>query len=681
VAAVVAGSRLSALLFPLHGALTVRPYAIVAAIGVVLGAFATQWSPVTRLEWALYDVALKRAAAGQPPAPGIVVVAIDEPSFTEIGMPWPWPRSLHARLVDRLAAAGAKTIAFDIVFDVPAQNPSDDEAFADAVRRAGNVILATDQADVQDRDYGLTQWTDPIPLLADAAAGLGVVRVPYDPDNVLRRAWLSLDGRPSLATAIASHGRGHSTGPGATLENREPELFRFDGEPRQGVVTVSYYQALDPAALPADIFKGKDVLVGRSLAATTIDERADHFTTPVSARMPGVEVHATILDAIVRGRFVADPFRNRLPIILFAVLASAAVSAAMFRLGPAIAPVLALSVIGLLTLGESIALDHGLRIPVATPAVAIVATYATTAVYRFSLLSRERRMIKRAFQHYVAPAVVDQMLADPSRLRLGGSDYQVTILFSDLEGFTTISEQLGPAALTAHLGEYFKHMLDELLAQRGTLDKLIGDSIMVYFGCPVPDSAHAHQACLGALGMQKQMIELNARWTAKGLPPLRTRIGINTGHVVAGNMGTDTIFNYTIFGDAVNLASRLEGLNKEYGTLTIVGEETWKRVHDAFEGRELDWVRVKGKTRPVAIYELVAEPGQLPADSRELFRQFADGLAHYREARWNHAAAAFARALAIDPQDRPSKLFLSRIEKYRQHAPDHWDGVHVMTSK
>src|SRR5262249_14412524 len=253
--------------------------------------------------------------------------------------------------VDRIAAAGAKTIAFDIVFDVPAQNPSDDEAFADAVRRAGNVILATDQADVQDRDYGLTQWTDPIPLLACAAAGLGVERVPYDPDNVLRRAWLSLDGRPSLAMAIASHERAHSTGPGAALETRDPELFRFDGEPRQGVVTVSYYQALDPAALPAAIFKNKHVLVGRSLAATTIDEQVDHFTTPVSARMAGVEVHATILDAIVRGRFVADPFRNRLSVILFAVIASAAVSAAMFRLGPAAAPVLALSIIGLLAVG------------------------------------------------------------------------------------------------------------------------------------------------------------------------------------------------------------------------------------------------------------------------------------------------------------------------------------------
>ena len=688
----VGGARLRALLFPQHGALLARPYAIVAALGIALGALASQSWPVTRLEWALYDVSARRAAATEPPAPGIVVIAIDEPSFAEIGIPWPWPRSLHARLVDRLVNGGAKTVAFDILFDVPARDGADDQIFADAIRRAGNVILATDQAVVEDRGYGLTQWTEPIPMLADAAAAQGVVRIPYDVDNVLRRAWLMLEGRPSLALAIASRDsaflgpgsqgfrrRAASSGPPDRLE--VPELFRFDGEPRHGVLTVSYYQALDPAALPSDIFKGKHVLVGRSLAATTIDEVADHFTTPVASRMAGVEVHATILDALLRGRFIADPFRRRLSVLLLAILGSALASAAMFRLGPAGAPLLIVSAIGVLVISGAVALERGVRLPVAAPSVAIVAAYATTAVYRFTLLSRERRMIKRAFQHYVAPAIVDQMLAEPSRLKLGGSDYEVTVLFSDLEGFTTIAEQLGPAALTAHLGEYFKQMLDELLSQRGTLDKLIGDSIMMYFGCPVPDDSHARQACRGALGMQRQMVELNARWAANGLPSLRTRIGINSGHVVAGNMGTDTIFNYTIFGDAVNLASRLEGINKEYGTLTILGEETWKRVHDAFEARELDWVRVKGKTQPVAIYELAAEAGQLPAKRREVFLRFGEGLAFYREGRWSLAATAFGQALALDPHDGPSHVFLARTAEYLRRPPDAWDGVHVMITK
>lgn len=290
-------------------------------------------------------------------------------------------------------------------------------------------------------------------------------------------------------------------------------------------------------------------------------------------------------------------------------------------------------------------------------------------------------MIKRAFQHYVAPAIVEQMLNDPSRLKLGGEEYEVTVLFSDLEGFTTLSELLTPAELSTHLGGYFKEMLDELLAERGTLDKLIGDAIMVYFGCPIADERHAVQACRGALAMQRRMIDLNARWGAQNLPRLRTRIGINTGRAVAGNMGTDTIFNYTILGDCVNLASRLEGVNKEYGTLTIVGEDTWSRVRDAFEARELDWIRVKGKRRPVAIYELAAETGALDQARRDVFGRFAEGLALYREGRWREAAAAVQGALALDGADGPSLTIASRCAYYLEHPPDAWEGVHVMKTK
>jgi adenylate cyclase len=290
-------------------------------------------------------------------------------------------------------------------------------------------------------------------------------------------------------------------------------------------------------------------------------------------------------------------------------------------------------------------------------------------------------MIKRAFQHYVATAIVEQMLNDPSKLKLGGEEYEVTVLFSDLEGFTTLSEHLTPAQLSAHLGGYFKEMLDVLLPQHGTLDKLIGDAIMMYFGCPIPDQRHAFEACRGALAMQERMISLNAQWGRESLPRLRTRIGINTGIAVAGNMGTSTIFNYTILGDCVNLASRLEGVNKEYGTLTILGEDTWTLVREEFDTRELDWIRVKGKNRPVAIYELVSEAGRIDARRREVFKRFAEGLQLYREQRWTEAASAFDRALQLDSDDGPSRVFADRCGYYRAHAPEIWDGVHAMRFK
>jgi adenylate cyclase len=240
---------------------------------------------------------------------------------------------------------------------------------------------------------------------------------------------------------------------------------------------------------------------------------------------------------------------------------------------------------------------------------------------------------------------------------------------------------LAPAALSAHLSGYFKAMLDVLLVERGTLDKLIGDAIMMYFGCPIPDEAHAVQACRGALAMQKAMIALNAKWAAAGLPQLRTRVGINTGRAVAGNMGTDTIFNYTILGDCVNLASRLEGVNKEYGTLIIVGEDTHERARDEFEYRELDWIRVKGKVKPVAIFELAGQIGDIDARRRELFRLYATALARYREGRWTAAADALAEALAVDPHDGPCRTLAARCAFYSAHPPEGWQGVHVMTSK
>jgi adenylate cyclase len=266
-------------------------------------------------------------------------------------------------------------------------------------------------------------------------------------------------------------------------------------------------------------------------------------------------------------------------------------------------------------------------------------------------------------------------------LTLGGEEYDVTVLFTDLEGFTTLSEHLSPAQLSAHLGEYFKEMLDVLLPQRGTLDKLIGDAIMMYFGCPIRDPRHAADACHGALAMQQRMAVLNQRWGRDSLPRLRTRIGINTGVAVAGNMGTDHIFNYTIIGDCVNLASRLEGVNKEYGTGIIIGEDTWALVRDQFVTRELDWIRVKGKTRPVAIFELVAEAGTASARQQELLARFAEGLALYRAQRWADAQAAFARVRDVDPSDRPSQVFAERCEYYRAGPPESWDGVHVMHVK
>jgi adenylate cyclase len=677
VAPLVSAAALAAFFFPERGLVLARPYAVVAGIAIAVGVAIAVSDPGQRVEWYLYDRFMERAAAGSDPAPEIVVVAIDELSFNEIGMAWPWPRSLHAALVDQLAEGGARSIVFDILFDAPGADAGGDEALADAMARAGNVVLGTHQAVVEDRNYAVTQWIDPLPALASSATAIGAIQIPYDPDGSVRRALLMVDGRPSLAMTAAAATPGFQVP--ERLDLSISHLFRFNGPPRRGVTTVSYYQALDAAnALPAGVFKDKHVLVGRSLQAAPIDEADDHFTTPVAFRTPGVEVHATILDALLRRRFVADPFASVWLVIALCIAVGSVAAAGLFSVGPPIGGVVVAGVIAMLIGVGDQAILRGVRLPVGGPSLTIVAAYLAISAYRFALATRERRMIKRAFQHYVAPAIVDQMLADPSKLKLGGEQYEVTVLFSDLEGFSSLAERLSPQQLSAHVGEYFKEMLDVLLPQYGTLDKLIGDSIMMYFGCPIPHPEHALQACRGALAMQRRLTTLNDHWRARGLPPLRTRIGINTGVVVAGNMGTTTIFNFTILGDCVNLASRLEGVNKEYGTQTIVGEDTWKLVRNSFEGRELDRIRVRGRATPLTIYELVAEAGQLDARSRQLHAAFGEGLALYRQQRWSDAAAAFERALSLDPTDGPSRTFLRRCAALRGQAPGEGDGVHTM---
>jgi adenylate cyclase len=650
----------------------------VALLGIAAGVVLAASDAGQRVDWYLYDQYMRRLAADNAPAPDVVVVAIDELSFAEVGMAWPWPRSLHAALVDQLVRGGARTIAFDIVFDVPGQDPEADQAFAEAIGRAANVVLAADQAAIEDRRYAVTQWSEPIEPFAQAARAIGAARIPYDPDGVLRTALLHVDGRPSLAFAVASQAPGFTLPAG--VDPSAPQLFRYNGLPRRGIVTVSFYQALDAEnSLPSDIFAGKHVLIGRALAAPSSDE-ADHFSTPVALQMAGVEIHATIVDALLRDRFLANPVASTAMFVAICVLSAAIAIAALYFVGPATTAALVTAVVVAFVGLGYLALQAGVRLPVAGPAMTIATAYAVTTAYRYALVSRERRQIKRAFQHYVAPAIVEQMLRDPAKLKLGGEQCEVTVLFSDLEGFTTLAEQLTPSQLSARVGEYFSAMLDVLLPQHGTLDKLIGDSIMMYFGCPLPDPAHAEHACRGALAMQQRMTTLNEQWSRRGLPPLRTRIGINTGTVVAGNMGTTTIFNYTVLGDCVNLASRLEGVNKQYGTLIVVGEDTWKLVHASFEGRELDWIRVKGRLTPVAIYELVGERGQVSAPQRVVLGHYANGLALYRAQRWSDALVAFETALQVDPDDGPSRTLAARCAGYVRQPPSDWDGVHVMSA-
>lgn len=673
-----ASQRLVAFLLPER--LRVGAWLVVVSVAAVIGMLLALSDQAQRLDWAVDDRFVRVAARDAAPPEDVAIVAIDELSFSEFQRPWPWPRRMHGALIDALSRGGARTIVFDVVFDVPAADPEDDRLFVEAVQRAGNVILAADVSETADARYAVVQWAEPFDALARAAAGIGAVKLPIDPDGVVRRANLAVEGCPGLAFSAARRIANHP-------EPTAARMIGFRGPPRLGIRTVSYYQALEAERLlPADIFRGKTVFVGRSLQATVASDQADYFVTPLGLTA-GVEIHASLFDTLVRGRAPADPFASRAAVLLLYAILAALAGWLCYKASPSIAGViLAAAAIAAFAAAYALRAHDHLRLPIVSPLVVCATIFVASTAYRYALGTRERRMITRAFEHYVAPAIVKQMLDDPSKLSLNGEEYDTTIIFTDLEGFSALAERVAPGEVRAHLSRYLTAMTDCLLAEHGTLDRFIGDAILAYFGCPVRDASHPAQACRAALVMQRRMRELNAAWEAAGLPRLRMRMGLNTGRVVAGNMGTDTVFHYTIIGDAVNLASRLESVNKIYGTDMLAGEDTRRLAGDAFVWREIDRVKVKGRATAATIYTLVGQAGDArePDSGKRVAAHYATGLSKYRERQWLTAAEYFRSALSIDPSDGPSRTMLARCKQHAASSsppPETWDGVFELTEK
>lgn len=612
------------------------------------------------------------------PPSDLVIVAIDEPSFAELGLQWPWPRSLHARLVDRLRAAGATAIVLDILFAEPS-TPAEDAALAAALARAGNVVLASDLQVGETPAARQTRLVLPLPDLARVAAGVGVAALQPDGDAVIRRAALDLGGVPTLAGAAARVARR----PEATAA---PFLVNHLG-PTPAVPTVSFADALAPDGVPDAAFAGKIVLVGRAVGPSYEAGRLapDGHLTPyfwAGRRLaPGVELHATILDTVLRDRAI----RRLAPAVALAWTLAWSLSATALagRLSPWAG--LGMST-GLAAAqgGLALAVFAAARLWIAwlMPVAAILGGYGTTLVIRWRRSERERAFVRRAFQHYVHPAVVQEILADPRKLRLGGDLVEATVLFSDLEGFTRISERLSPRELVALLNEFLSAMTEVIVAHRGMLNRTIGDAILALWGVPVPHPEHALAACRAALAMQRRLTELNHGWAASGRPVLRMRIGIQTGEIVVGNVGSAARFDYTAYGDNVNLASRLESINKLYGTSLVIGEATARRVAGALELRELDRLRVVGRSQPVTIYECVAEHGTLGGEQAALLETFRLGRAAYSARDWAGALRHFEQATALVPRDGPSRLYAERARRFLVDPPaEDWDGVATAASK
>jgi adenylate cyclase len=315
------------------------------------------------------------------------------------------------------------------------------------------------------------------------------------------------------------------------------------------------------------------------------------------------------------------------------------------------------------------------------PTATLSVTFAGIVSYRFFFEEGEKKKVRSAFSQYMHPALIAQMLSSPEGLRLGGEEKELTALFADIRGFTTLSENLTPAQLVELLNEYLTQMTEVIFKNWGTLDKYIGDAIMAFWGAPYPQADHALRSCRAGLDMITALKRLQEGWKVRALPPIDIGVGINSGPMLVGNMGSKRRKNFTIMGDSVNLASRLEGINRQFGTHIIISEATFLLVKDHVVARELDLIRVKGKTQPVKVFELIS----LAADAQlhnDLVNRFEKGLAAYRSGEWLEGIEVFQQLLVDYPQDAPSQVFIERCLNLLARPPEgKWDGVFVMKTK
>jgi adenylate cyclase len=648
---------------------------------------------------------------GSQPRPAeVVVVAIDTDSEASLGR-YPWGREWHARLLRNLHRAGARVVAFDLTF--ADAFPRADTAFRAAIDQTGIAVLGAKTDVVFRRGARGFRLEEPAGVLRGAPIGIVDVR-PDAVDGVVReypvlhaypgravpqlgvQAVLRFRGMPAdspreVRGGWRMGGRAVPAGPGGGM------LIDWLG-PAGSVATYSYATVVDDAAtdigewdldsfedLARDgVFRGRIVLVG-----TTVPEHQDLHPTPVrdadgtagAVPMPGVEIHAQAAAALLAGRFVR-PLPRPAQYAWTVLLAVAAVLA-LARLrgwrGVGVAVTLAV----LVPAAAGLAFAGGTWLWTVAPLLAVGLASGGSAAVLWADEARERARIRGMFQQYVPPAVVRELIRRPELLALGGEERVATVLFSDVRGFTAVSERLTPAQLVALLNEYLTAMTDVVVEHGGIVDKYVGDLLMAEFGVPVPVDDHAVRACRAALRMRDELRRQRGEWEGKGMPALHARTGINTGTVLVGNLGSHRMMDYTCMGDHVNLASRLEGLNNIYGTEIIVSEFTWREVSAHFVGREIDRVRVVGRAAPVAVHELLAarEDG-VDADTAALLDGFADALALYRERRFGEAADAFGALVERYPQDGPSAVYLERCREYVIHPPaEGWDGAHQLASK
>jgi adenylate cyclase len=703
-----------------------------AVVSVVLTTLLFRFEFFQSLERKAYD-AMMTARGERDHSRNVVIVKIDEYSIKELD--YPIPRDKYGTLLAILAQSGATAIGVDDLFPTIKQDsvslaqndqflffhnyapnvyhavgpfiPSgvDGESFL-AVDKEAYYSLHQHSIPAGGRQFPFPRATyiddRPYDSLANLAAGVGHILLrPDSIDGIIRSVPffveyagdLYLTFGASLAFAAAQVDPDK-----VTIEETETGFLVRAGQleiplthngdlyvdyigPNEKFKQVSFQEILD-AFMKQDQaflaqFKNAVVIIG-----PTARSIGDHNATPIADISPNCFVHANVYDQIMMGKYITlVPFENQL-LLLFIMALIVSIAATLLKLRWS-APIGILLTAAYLWFAFSTFTETGEVYYLVEPLFALFFCYASAMSYSAATEGKQKAQIKGMFERYVDRAVVQQIIDNPSLVKLGGEEREITTMFADIEGFTRMAESMGPQNTVAMLNSYLTEMTNIMIEEYGTIDKYIGDAIMAFWGAPLEDRDHAFHCCSAALKMQRKLLALHTKWIHYGRPVVNQRIGINTGKAVVGNMGAEARLNYTAIGDPVNLASRLEGVNKEYGTRLLMSDNTYRLVHDRVLSREMDLVVVYGRSEPVRIYELIALADEAQNDATKKFLEYYhNGLDAYKKRAWKSAIEQFQQALTIRKDDIVSNLYIQRSMLFVDSPPpEDWNGVFVMTKK
>ncbi len=705
-------------------------------VAVVVGIL--RWTPPFQtLEHNMRDQLFKIRGPQSLSDTPILLVTISQQADEEIPYRWPWPRNLYGHLVDNLNDAGVEAIGIDVMLDQSGDNPSNDTLLARSLKEHGNVVLAG-RISREARRHGEgggsqeIKKVEPTPILKRYNPNpFGVVTNTLDNDGVLRRYLLYENFMKQryygLGLETLRIYKGFSRKQ-AEVDSKKLTWGAFDIPlahlqsmyinyygPSGSFPSLSFEKVIDDSSFQTNfereafpineyynlrergVLEDKVVLIG-----STMPEEHDFHITPFSAgggsAMPGVEVHANALQTILDQNFLYVLPKGWELVMILIIALSLVWLTRKTNLWVS-STLLFLLLTGYLVLGIWLFVSYNYIMAFTGPMSAALLGFASTLGYDYIMEQREKQRIKGMFQSYVSPALVEDMVESGEEPSLGGEKEYITAFFSDIQAFSTISEQLDATRLVRLINDYLSAMTNIVNEQGGTLDKYIGDAIVAFYGAPLYFEDHAYRACVTSQLMQREMEKLCRKWKEDEedwpdmIYNMKNRIGINTGDMVTGNMGSQRRFNYTMMGDHVNLAARCEGAAKKYGIYTMTTEYTKEQAEqygDRCVFRFLDKIVVKGKTKPVDVYEIVDLKDGITDEDRRCIDVFEKGFRFYLKQEWDQAIECFEISLPLERNQpdkenvptNPSEVMLERCRNLKRQPPgEDWNGVYVMTSK